>query len=163
MGGFSIEFQGLQELEAKLQSMGTDQAARAVNRGLKAGAQVFQAAVEGAAPMRPDLPSGTALPPGALKSDIVTHKAVVDGELAQIIGPAKHTRHAAIWVEYGHRLVRGGYSRLMKNGKYRGPGKQIGTVPPHPFIRPAFEASAREATETAIAAIEEEVARQAKQ
>jgi HK97 gp10 family phage protein len=162
MDDFSVEFKGLAELEAKLEAMSTEQATRAVNRGLAAGGEVFREAVAEAAPIRPDLPSGTALPPGALKSDIVKRRTRdADGAPVEVVGPGKYTRHAAVWVEYGHRLVRGGYSRMTKNGGFRGPGKEIGKVPAHPFIRPAFEASAEKATAAAIDTIVEEVEKNA--
>ena len=42
--------------------------------------------------------------------------------------------HVAMWVEYGHRMV--GHR----------PGKKVlGDVPPHPFMRPGFDASAEAA------------------
>lgn len=43
--------------------------------------------------------------------------------------------------EYGHRMVTGGYNKLLKNGKTRGPGKVHDKKPfirAYPFIRPAF-------------------------
>ena len=60
---------------------------------------------------------------------------------AAVVGFGKLTRAVAGWVELGHRLVRGGYSKVLKNGKVRGPGRQVGTVAAHPFVRPAYEAS----------------------
>jgi hypothetical protein len=42
--------------------------------------------------------------------------------------------HLALWVEYGHRMV------THKPGR-----KQVGDVPAHPFMRPAFDASAEAA------------------
>ena len=37
--------------------------------------------------------------------------------------------------------MKGGKNRLMKYGIQVGPGKVIGQVPPHPYIRPAEESS----------------------
>lgn len=164
MDDFSIEINGLSELEAKLSGMSTKDATRAVNRGLAAGGEVFRAAVAESAPMRPDLRSGTALPPGALKSDIIKRRTRdKDGTPVEVVGPGKYTRHAAVWVEYGHRLVRGGYSKLdKKSGRYRGPGKAVGQVPAHPFIRPAFERVAETATTAAIEKIVEELEQSAR-
>jgi bacteriophage HK97-gp10 putative tail-component len=48
----------------------------------------------------------------------------------------------ALWVEYGHRML--SHS-----------GKPIGTVPAHPFIRPAFEAAADRAIEVFTETVQE--------
>jgi len=69
-------------------------------------------------------------------------------EAAETIAAGKLTAHVARWVEYGHRMIRGGRSRLLPNGKTRGPGKQIGFVDAHPFIRPAYEATRQEVIST---------------
>jgi hypothetical protein len=50
-------------------------------------------------------------------------------------------------VEYGHRLVKGGSSRVGKNGSIRGIGREIGHVAAKPFIRPAIDESAQGAIE----------------
>ena len=39
--------------------------------------------------------------------------------------------HIAMWVEYGHAMV-----------GHRPGKKDLGTIPPHPFMRPGFDASA---------------------
>jgi HK97 gp10 family phage protein len=149
--GITVEILGLAELQQKLTELSTTAADRCIRTALRAGAEIEQAAIQERAPERPDLPSGTALPPGALANDIVVHVRKSDqGNLSAIIGPDKYTSHVARWVEYGHRLVVGGYSSMDKRtGKYRGPGQHKGDVPAHPFIRPAFEATRDEVT-TAI-------------
>ena len=48
---------------------------------------------------------------------------------AEVANTAPH----AHLVEFGHRNVKGG--RLGKGGR------QVGTIPPHPFMRPAFDAT----------------------
>lgn len=161
MGGFSVRIEGLQELDAKLTELGTKAATRIIRKGLNAGGEVIQAAVQERAPVRPDLPSGDALPVGALAQDIQLRFGRDDEGLpAAIVGPGKYTSHAANWVEYGHRLVKGGYSSV-KRGKLQGHGHQIGTVPAHPFIRPGYEASAPEAVEVAVKTMTEEVEKEA--
>lgn len=49
-----------------------------------------------------------------------------------------------LFVEMGHRLVR---------GRKRSEKKEIGYVPPHPFLRPALEASEEEVKKTIAAEI----------
>lgn len=145
MAGFSVQIAGLKELDEKLAELSTKDAKRVMRQSLRAGGEVLQAAVRERAPERPDLPSGTALPPGALARDIELLLGAKDGLPAAFVEPGKYTRHAARWVEYGHRLIKGGYNKLLANGKHRGYGKEIGSVPAYPFIRPGYEAARQEA------------------
>ena len=159
MGGFTTQITGLKELDEKLGNMKTGAAKRIIRRGLLEGARVFQAAVRSRAPVRPVLPSGTGLPPGALKQDIEIHFGRNDEGLpAAIVEPGKYTRHVARWVEYGHRQIKGGYNRVIKTGrdagKQRGRGREVSApVPEHPYIRPAYEAAREVAVRAACEAI----------
>ncbi len=144
-------------LEARLHSLTGEQQDRIMARAFRDGAEVYQAAVMGAAPERPALPSGTALSPGALKSDVIISKARSTGGPIYLVGFGKLTRHVAWWVEFGHRLVKGGYSKVTKNGKLRGPGREIGNVAAHPFFRSAFEAATPEAADVISASIVDRV------
>ena len=148
--GISIEVTGLKELQAKLADLSANQANAAIRKALRAekaeGGTGWQIAA--AAPIKDS--TGGMLPDGALKHDITIIMSRDDqGQPIAIVQPGKYTRHVARWVEYGHRLIRGGRSRLLENGKTKGPGRQVGTVEPHPFIRPAYESS-REAVAEAI-------------
>jgi len=143
--GLEITFEGMPEFSRMMQELAGPAAERIARHAVRAGGRVVQAAITEAAPVRPDLPSGTALPPGALKNDIVVKTTKEpDGSVSAYIEPGKYTRHVARWVEYGHRQVRGGTSSkgggILGQG-YRGAGRGIGNVPAAPFIRPAFEAS----------------------
>lgn len=168
MGGFTTQITGLKELDEKLSTMKTGAAKRIVRRGLLEGARIFQAAVKSRAPERPQLPSGTALPPGMLKQDIEIHFGTNDEGLpAAIVEPGKYTRHVARWVEYGHRQVKGGYNRIVKvgrhAGKQRGTGREVSApVPEHPYIRPAYEAAREIAVRAACEAIAKGVENAAK-
>jgi HK97 gp10 family phage protein len=139
--GFSISIEGLSDLQATLTDLSTKQADAAIRKALKAGAAIEQAALIEYAPVKVE-GAGGAYPAGALKNDIVV-KMTRDqqGNQIAVVGPDKLTRRLGTWVEYGHRQVTGGYSRKLANGKTRGPGKQIGDVPQHPWVRPAFESS----------------------
>jgi HK97 gp10 family phage protein len=154
MGGFTVHIEGLRELDAKLSEMKDAQVKRVIRQGLDAGGDVMRAAIAEAAPVRPDLPSEDALPPGALKQDIEVRRGRFEGLLAVFIGPGKFTRRQAGWVEYGHRLVRGGTSQLVKTFfgklKYKGPGQEVDVVKAHPFIRPTYEAVREEAVQVAV-------------
>lgn len=148
-----VKIVGLDELDEFLRTSPSEIANGPVRKGLQAGAAVMQAALAEAAPelMEPESPGSDALPPGALKSDIEVHVYVAQGGGSAVIGPGKYTEHVARWVEYGHAMVRGGYSRVITNrwfadGKLRrGPGKVVGNVPAYPWIRPTVEATMEKA------------------
>jgi hypothetical protein len=136
--GLEITFEGMPEFSRMMQELAGPAAERIARHAVRAGAQVVQAAITEAAPVRPDLPSGTALPPGALKNDIeVKTRKEPDGSVSAYIAPGSRTRRIASWVEFGHRQIHGRISR--KGGGILG-GRLI-DVPAHEFIRPAFEAS----------------------
>jgi HK97 gp10 family phage protein len=145
--GFSVKVEGLAELQTKLDALTTKQANKCIRTALKAGALIEQAAIVERAPIKDE--TGGMLPPGALKSDIVIRFMKDDqGAISAKVGPAKLTAHVARWVEYGHRIVQGGRSRVLASGRTRGRGRQTGLVPAHPFIRPAYEASRQQVITT---------------
>jgi HK97 gp10 family phage protein len=91
--------------------------------------------------------SSTALDPGALKGSIrVSVRKYKNGIVIALIGPKGYPSRVAHLVEYGHRLVKGGKSRVGPKGAV-GEGKEIGDVPEHPFLRPAYEATAQRVLE----------------
>jgi HK97 gp10 family phage protein len=158
--GISIDIEGLSDLQAKLDDLGTKAAERAIRAALKAGAAIEQAAIIERAPIKDG--TGGMLPEGALKSDIVIKMSRDDqGTILAIVGPAKLTKFVARLVEYGHRNVRGGVSRLLRNGKSKGPGSHIGDVPAHPFIRPAYEATRQEVANAICTTLAEAVTKEA--
>jgi len=115
-------------------------------QGVAAGAAVIEQEMVMRAPiLDAKTAESTALDPGTLKSDLRVKMLPIDreGYAAALIGPGELSWHVAIWVEYGHRLVKGGYSKIVKigrnAGKLRGPGREVSQVPAHPFLRPAFE------------------------
>jgi len=151
-----IEFTGWDKLSQRLDAVADRLGPKGMDRVVRAGAQVFQEAVEAAAPVLDHrTANSTALDPGALKAGIGTrlrHNAVGTAEAR--VGPVgKEVRHVARWVEYGHRLVKGGYSKVTAKGT-RGPGVEIGEVRAHPFIRPAYESARGAAEEAMIAEVE---------
>jgi HK97 gp10 family phage protein len=146
--GISIDVQGLSAIQAQLDSLSKEAGERAIRKALRAGAEVEKAAIEERAPVKDE--TGGILPEGALRADITIRMTRDEqGTIIAVVGPGKRTKWIASMVEYGHRLVRGGPSQLLADGKTKGPGKEIGTVRPHPFIRPAYEGS-REAVASAI-------------
>jgi HK97 gp10 family phage protein len=150
--GFTAKVEGLKELEELFNEIDPKKQKRIMNKALRAGGDVFKAAIIERAPERVDTGSGgDSLPPGALKADITTRVGTDDEGLpAAIVKPGKYTWHVAMWIEYGWDLVRGGWSRVKSNGKRRGPGRVIKHIEADPFLRPAYEAS-REAAVAAFA------------
>lgn len=61
------------------------------------------------------------------------------GKLEIAIGPDSQHFYA-LMVEFGHRLVRV-TNRIKVKGRVRRVTKDMGSVPPHPFARPAFDES----------------------
>jgi HK97 gp10 family phage protein len=152
-----IQFQGLTEMVAKLEKARVDMGGPEMKKALRAGGRVIQKAMEERAPvLDAKTPGSDALEPGALKASIRVSVVEDDGETAAIIGPNGKTAHVARFVEYGHRQVTGGQSKLLGNGTVRGAGKNTGKdVPPHPFLRPSFEESVGEAGEAIAASLSE--------
>jgi HK97 gp10 family phage protein len=146
--GIDFTFEGLPQFDAAMKELAGPAYDRAARKALRAGGKVIQAAITELAPVRASGPSGDALPPGALKSDIELHVAKEeDGSFSAYIEPGKYTKPAARWVEYGH---------VEKRGK-----KEVGHVPAHPFFRRGFEESVGQAETTTLETFNKEIAAEA--
>lgn len=144
MAGFTVNITGLKELDRRLQEMGTQDAKRCIRKALNAGGTVMQEAIQAITPVRPDLPSGSALPVGAMVNDILISNYTADNNLAVLVGPGHRTAHAARWTEYGHEMVTRG-------------GKGAGQVPPHSFIRRGYESAREPAVEAIVTTLASEI------
>lgn len=144
----AMEFRGFDELALKLEKMGVEIAGPGVDRMVVSGARVFQRGVKERAPRLSAKNQGSnALEPGAMQNDIGVHlRHDALGEATATVRPSRKTAHVQSFVEYGHRMVTGGQSKVT--GK--GPGRQVGEVAAHPFWRPAYEAEQREAEDAMI-------------
>ncbi len=164
MPGFDVECKGFEELKAKLALMAGPAAKRIRNRALRAGSEVFKAAIEERTPERPDLPSTTALPPGAMKADIKIKAVSAPEETSStfVTGPGKYTRHAMRLVEFGHNQVRNVSQAVGTRGKGLNRAKNGGTVvkrvEAHPIVRPAFEAALEPAVDAFIESVKQDFA-----
>lgn len=141
----SIEITGLEEMRARLNELEMRVREEYIAKAVKAGATVIADAMLEGAPELDEKNSGSdALEPGSLRDDIkVRERMDKDGFAVAIIGPGKKTAHVARFVEYGHRLVKG--------------KKEIGQVPAHSFLRPAFERSEADAIEKFKEVLREEI------
>lgn len=107
----------------------------AMSEALHAGIDVIETAVVDVTPVQVfgPLEQGETRLREAAMTDVVVDSRGRGGIASMGFGKEGHK---ANWVEYGHRMV--GHK----------PGKaDLGEVPPHPFMRPAFEASADAAIE----------------
>lgn len=164
MAGFTAHFEGLAELDRLLGELKGREGARIISDALNAGGEVFRAAIVERAPERV-VHKGGSIPLGVLKLDVEIKPTVDEGKPAVSVQPGKYTWHIAEWVEWGHRMVRGGYSHRIYgrdgkwNGRWRGPGRQITKagalyeVPQHEYIRPAYEASREQAVQAFVEAV----------
>jgi HK97 gp10 family phage protein len=141
-----IQTKGIPEMQQNLQRLSDQVREKLVLRAVRDGANVIRDAMrESAHVLAAKNPGSDSLSPGQLRGDIRVRAKVDDDGIARaIIGPVKY-EYVARWVEFGHRLVKGGYSKADGKGGWRGAGSQIGEVPAYPALRPAFERTQAEA------------------
>jgi hypothetical protein len=104
------------------------------------------------APMGKDAPWGAengeykgAKHPGFLKSKFSITKGRGKPGLL-LVSHMRNDAYTALWVEYGHKIVRGGR-------KNKGNQRVVGYVPPRPFMRPAFDLHAPKTVDLFVARI----------
>ncbi len=141
-----ITITGVEQLKRNIEAMRQRMTTTVARKAVREGAKVIAGAMAEAAPiLDKKTAKSNALEPGSLKADIRARNTSANGETAAIAGPTKKTAYVARFVEYGHRNVRGGYSKAVGDGTTRGPGRQLqgdnAETPEHPFLRPAFEQS----------------------
>lgn len=138
----STDYDGTEEYLAVLRNEKKYVQDVVVRRALLEGGQVLlDAEIERAVLLRDSperSPETTALPLGAIADGIRMYAREYEGQQQVVIGPSGDTAHVAAFVELGHTLVRG-----TKSG-----AEVIGEVGPHPFLRPAYEASIEGVFET---------------
>jgi HK97 gp10 family phage protein len=140
-----FDMTGLAEMKARMAGMREQVTGPIAQKAVRAGGKVIQEAMIERTPENIERNAGSdSLEPGAVKADIKVRFPGQENvlEATATIGPGGKTSHVARWVEYGHRMVSGGQSKLGPDGKLRGPGKAAEKdVPAYPFLRPAFEVS----------------------
>jgi HK97 gp10 family phage protein len=132
---FSMTVSGIEETCAMLEAAPRNIAKAAFARALAAAAVPVVKALEARTPADT----------GKLKASIVTDVAVdaAGGGGIASIGFGKQG-HVANFVEYGHRMV-----------SHKPHKKEIGTVAPHPFMRPAAAAAAEPAIDAFCESVRE--------
>jgi HK97 gp10 family phage protein len=151
---------GADEMQRRFTALRNTVKGAGANRAVQAGAKVILLAMQENAVDGPEKTAlSTALPPGTARTDLkVRMRADEFGNPAALIGPSAKTGYVWRFVEYGHRIIKGGQNKLLGNGKTRGNGKYTGEdVPAHPRLRPAFEGSAQPAREAFLAQMKQEI------
>ena len=136
----AVKIEGLKELDEQLINEIPKRVRAVVRPALKEAGAFMQSLIAGAAPRSSqDHPH----PQGELSKTVqvqVNISAKYDSGSVKV--GYSDDQFYAWFVEFGHRIVRGGWSRIRRGGGASGPGKDTGeTVPPHPFVRPTFDAN----------------------
>lgn len=156
-----FEMKGLQEMIGQMNNLREQVSGPIAKKAVRAAGDVVKAAMIERTPKNIERNAGSdSLEPGAVKADIKVRFPAKDQvlETTALIGPGKKTSHVARFVEYGHRMVHGGQSKVGADGKVRGTGIASAVdVPAHPFLRPAFEESLDAAHEAEAAVLVEEL------
>lgn len=134
----TVHVDGLKELEEALLSEAPKKVRAAVRPALRECGEWMKDLIAQAAPMNDE---AWAHERGFLRANIISRVTISakNDEATVSVGPNQNAFYGA-FVELGHRMVRGGYSRQTLFGS-RGPGREVGMVAPHPFMRTTFEAN----------------------
>lgn len=132
----TVRVDGLKELDEMLLNMTPKKVRAAVRPALRECGEWMKALISAAAPVN-DEEFGR--PAGYLKANIISTTTISakNDEGTVSVGPNQNAFYGA-FVELGHRIVAGGYSRKTLFGA-RGPGREVGLAAPHPFMRSTFE------------------------
>lgn len=156
-----FEMKGLEEMVAQMNNMRAQVSGPIAKKAVRAAGNVVREAMVERTPENIERNAGSdSLPPGAVKADIKVRFPAQEQvlETTALIGPGSKTAHVARWVEYGHRMVHGGQSKVGADGKVRGTGRASAVdVPADPFLRPAYEASLDAAREAEAEVLQEEL------
>jgi HK97 gp10 family phage protein len=153
----SVRISGFGAIDAKLKELQRVTRDEGVRVAVREAATVIRDAERALAPMLDEhTAKSTALDPGALKAGLgFSIKKPRDGVIVARIGPKRGTGKVAHLVEYGHRLVKGGKSKVVGN-RVIGPGREIGEVRAHPFLRPALDANRSKALAAFVEAMRDQ-------
>lgn len=152
---------GIEEVQAFLSEAPKVLIAQGYLKALQAGSDVIRAELDPRIPIRESDLVTVAMKgerhPGDLKRALmveITLDAKYRGGEANV--GFGNQGFVARMVEYGHRLV-GRKPKGMSRKRFREEGKAYGQVPPHPFMRPAADASADAAIAAVAKSLEETV------
>jgi HK97 gp10 family phage protein len=156
VGTETVVVTGMEEAQKNLDLISNQMQKTYVRNAIKSAAEVFRREVRAKAPVRVDEyeksknKKGATRGPGYLKSHIGRWiKPQSDGSLSAFVGPTPTAFYGA-FVEKGHRNIR---TRAEKLAEHYGAARRAlvtaefggKDTPPHPFMRPAFDAKHEEA------------------
>lgn len=131
-----FKVQGGDKIARRLQMLAEEVAMEHMRECALAGAEVIRAEAATLAPRKY----------GDLAENI--EKEVEKQTRARVevrVGPGEEVWYGRL-VEFGHAIVVGGIRVVKRSGRVRWyGGKKVGDVPPHPFMRPAFDSKTDEA------------------
>lgn len=156
-----FEMSGLNEMVAQMNGLREQVSGPIAKKAVRAAGNVIKVAMVERTPENIEKNAGSdSLEPGAVKADIKVRFPANEQvlETTALIGPGAKTAHVARWVEYGHRMVHGGQSKVGADGRIRGNGS-VGAVdvPAYPFLRPAYESALDVAHEAEAEVLQEEL------
>jgi len=137
MNDVTAEVKGLPELKAAFHRLSSEIAAKILKAALQAGADVLKNALTESASAHTRT--------GEMKAAITAAVDITPSGTSGVarVGFGKQS-YKAKWVEFGHRQV------VMAEGER----KEVGHVPAHPFVRPAYESSKEEARRAVMQVIQ---------
>jgi hypothetical protein len=159
---FSVDTSWLDELGDRMEGLSTKDLPRIERAGLRSVANVVKPELESVTPVASQMPTSlsTALPIGKLKESVRSRVLEPRGDLgrAAVVDFGRYS-HVAHFVDAGHALVKGGYSKDAGDGKRRGPGRIVGNVQAYPFVRAVQDSVEKEAEEAMVSGADAEVDR----
>ena len=131
-----MKVEGGDKIARRLQMLAEEVAREHMRECALAGAEVIRAEIETTAPRKA----------GTLAENIEKEvKKQTKSRVDIHIGPGEEAWYGRL-VESGHAIVVGGIRVVKRSGRVRWyGGKKVGDVPPHPFMRPAFDSKTDEA------------------
>jgi HK97 gp10 family phage protein len=155
----AAELTGVKELANRLTMIRDIVRQQGTRDAVYAGGAVIRKSMREKTPVLAEKMAGSnSLNPGDIKRGIRIRMKVEDDEAVALIGPTRNVGKIAHLVEYGHRMVTGGKSKMNMAGIFVGGGKvHAEDVPPYPFLRPAFETSAASAMQAIVATLKKEL------
>ena len=153
-----IEVEGIEEACQALDQVSRIVSTRGYTNGLAAAGDVFRAELLPRIPYNALAVANKAHGgKGALRVRVVRDVQVDAqgrGGVVEVgFGPLGHI---ANWVEWGHQIVDRGAMRKKVKGKWEATLQSVsGFVPPHPFMRPAFDAAQAKAIDAFVEAVKE--------
>lgn len=136
----SIKVTGIEEVQRMLAEAPKSLVARGYVKALQAGINVFRDELELHTPIRLAFEGEDLVVAGGDLKSALTTAITLDSQFRGGVAAVGYGKlgYIALWVEYGHRMV--GHK----------PGKKVlknSPVPPHPWMRPAFDTKADAALE----------------